>query len=282
MDSAKYKNFTDKELKDQGNKLFAARNFDGAIDSYTLAIIKNSNVPHYYTNRALCYLNQKRWPQAVQDARQALEKDPNLVKGHFYLGKALLERESLDEAIKHLHRANDLAKEQKLNFGDDIAVQLRIARKKRWNIQEEKRIQQEIELQTYLTRLVVEDRDRKIDELRNTGEDVDVLVEKVEVETDRHMDELHSLFAKVDERRQKRDVPDYMCGKISFEILKDPVITPSGITYDRKDIEEHLTRVGHFDPVTRTKLTQDQLIPNYAMKEVVDDFIVNNEWAHDF
>ena len=95
---------------------------------------------------------------------------------NYILGKALLERESLDEAIKHLHRANDLAKEQKLNFGDDIAVQLRIARKKRWNIQEEKRIQQEIELQTYLTRLVVEDRDRKIDELRNTGEDVDVLV----------------------------------------------------------------------------------------------------------
>jgi STIP1 family protein 1 len=63
-----------------------------------------------------------------------------------------------------------------LNFGDDIAVQLRIARKKRWNIQEEKRIQQEIELQTCLTRLIVEDRDRKIEELRNTGEDVDVLV----------------------------------------------------------------------------------------------------------
>ena len=63
-----------------------------------------------------------------------------------------------------------------MNFGDDIAVQLRIARKKRWNIQEEKRIQQEIELQTCLTRLIVEDRDRKIEELRNTGEDVDVLV----------------------------------------------------------------------------------------------------------
>ena len=89
MDSAKYKNVSDKDLKDQGNKQFAARNFDEAINSYTLAIMKNSNVPHYYTNRALCYLNQKRWPQAVQDARQALEKDPNLVKGHFYLGKYL-------------------------------------------------------------------------------------------------------------------------------------------------------------------------------------------------
>ena len=107
-------------------------------------------------------------------------------------------------------------------------------------------------------------------------------VELVEIETDRRVSEVSQLFSKVDDRRQKRDVPDYLCGKISFEILKEPVITPSGITYDRKDIEEHLQRVGHFDPVTRTKLTQDQLIPNYAMKEVVDSFILENEWAHDY
>ena len=48
--------------------------------------------------------------------------------------------------------ANDLAREQKLNFGDDIAAQIRVARKKRWNVQEEKRISQEIELQTYINR----------------------------------------------------------------------------------------------------------------------------------
>lgn len=78
---------------------------------------------------------------------------------------------------------------------------------------------------------------------------------------------------------QKREVPDYLCGKISFEILQEPVITPSGITYERKDIEEHLQRVGHFDPVTRVRLTQDQLIPNLAMKEVVDTFLQENEWA---
>ena len=103
-----------------------------------------------------------------------------------------------------------------------------------------------------------------------------------EIETDQRVSYVSQLFSKVDERRQKRDVPDYLCGKISFEILKDPVITPSGITYDRKDIEEHLQRVGHFDPVTRTKLTQDALIPNYAMKEVVDSFLCENEWAHDY
>ena len=40
-------------------------------------------------------------------------------------GKALLEKDSLDESIKHLQRANDLAREQKQNFGDDIAVQVK-------------------------------------------------------------------------------------------------------------------------------------------------------------
>ena len=83
------KNYSDKELKDQGNKLFASRNYDGAIECYTKAILKNPSVPHYYTNRALCYLNQKRWPQAIQDSKLALEKEPNLVKGHFYLGEFL-------------------------------------------------------------------------------------------------------------------------------------------------------------------------------------------------
>lgn len=46
---------------------------------------------------------------------------------------------------------------------------------------------------------------------------------------------------------QKREVPDYLCGNISYDILRDPVITPSGITYDRKDLEEHLmVSIGYF------------------------------------
>ena len=39
---------------------------------------------------------------------------------------------------------------------------------------------------------------------------------------------------------QKRDVPDALCSKIHFGIMRDPVITPSGITYDRPDILESL------------------------------------------
>lgn len=89
-----------------------------------------------------------------------------------------------------------------------------------------------------------------------------------------------------------------MFGNISFELLRDPVIAPSGVTYERESILEHLRRVGRFDPVTRSALTEAQLVPNLVMKEVVEDFVskydllyfsknsVNihdrNGWAADF
>ncbi|KAL1488900.1 hypothetical protein ABEB36_014689 [Hypothenemus hampei] len=278
-------NLSDKELKEQGNRLYNLRKYEEAINCYSKAIIKNPDVAHYFTNRALCYLKLLKWDNACVDCRRALDMDPNIVKGHFFLGQALSEIGSLDEAVKHLQRALDLAKEQKMNFGDDIACQLRAARKKRFSIQEEKRICQEIELQSYLHKLIKEDKERQINDLRLDEIDDRNRKERImeiEEKCDAYLSELNSLFQKVDDRRRKREVPDYLCGKISFEILQDPVITPSGITYDKKDLEEHLQRVGHFDPVTRVKLTTDQLIPNFAMKEVVDSFLAENEWALDY
>ncbi|XP_037960738.1 E3 ubiquitin-protein ligase CHIP [Teleopsis dalmanni] len=276
-------NLTDIQLKEQGNQMFLARKYDDAINLYTKAIIKNPNNATCFTNRALCHLKLKHWDMSCMDCRRALDIDGNLLKAHFFLGQSLMEQEHYDEAIKHLQRAFDLSKEQKLKFGDDITSQLRLARKKRWNVLEEKRICQEIELQTYINKLIKDDMENRLAKLKiddTTSEDqLKEKQQEIEQECDDHIKELNNVFAKVDDRRRKRDVPDFLCGKISFEILTDPVITPSGITYERKDIEEHLQRVGHFDPVTRVKLTQDQLIPNFSMKEVVDGFIADNEWA---
>lgn len=66
--------------------------------------VKNSSVPQYFTNRALCYLKLGRWNLVIQDCRTALELDSTWVKGHFFLGVALLETECYEEAIKHLQR----------------------------------------------------------------------------------------------------------------------------------------------------------------------------------
>lgn len=45
-----------------------------------------------------------QWILAAEDARKALELDPNLLKGHFFLGLALLELEDYENAIKHIHK----------------------------------------------------------------------------------------------------------------------------------------------------------------------------------
>nr|CAG4648795.1 EOG090X0AJZ [Polyphemus pediculus] len=224
---------------------------------------------------------KKRWTAVTQDCRLALEIDGSWVKGHFFLGQALMELECYEEAIKHLQRARDLALEQKMNFGDDITSQLRLAKKHHFTQQESKRIKEESELQTYVQRLIREDRDKQIERLSHKSDSADKEneISNIERTADKYLTLIDDLFTEVDDRRKKREVPDYLCGKISFEIMKEPVITPSGITYDRKDIEEHLQRVGHFDPVTRVKLSKEQLIPNFSMKEVVDCYLAENEWA---
>ncbi|KAL4675723.1 hypothetical protein H8959_009868 [Pygathrix nigripes] len=304
------------ELKEQGNRLFVGRKYPEAAACYGRAITRNPLVAVYYTNRALCYLKMQQHEQALADCRRALELDGQSVKAHFFLGQCQLEMESYDEAIANLQRAYSLAKEQRLNFGDDIPSALRIAKKKRWNSIEERRIHQESELHSYLSRLIAAERERELEECQRNHEgdedDSHIRAQQACIEAkhrpnlvlglcpmeegggvsctsaalnssqDKYMADMDELFSQVDEKRKKRDIPDYLCGKISFELMREPCITPSGITYDRKDIEEHLQRVGHFDPVTRSPLTQEQLIPNLAMKEVIDAFISENGWVEDY
>lgn len=113
--------------------------------------------------------------------------------------------------------AVDLAKEQKLNYGDEMTSILRQARKRCFQLREERRIAQDIELQSYLNQLIVEDAERNIAALKEQevtketngkteGEAAsDIFTrKKEEVEEDRDtcMARLNDLFEKVDERRR--------------------------------------------------------------------------------
>ncbi|KAA8585733.1 hypothetical protein FQN60_004427 [Etheostoma spectabile] len=191
------------ELKEQGNRLFLNR---------------NPSVPAYYTNRALCYVKLQQHDKALADCRHALELDGQSVKAHFFMGQCHLEMESYDEAIGNLQKAYNLAKEQRLNFGDDIPSALRIAKKQQ-----------------------VEGSRQKEDD--NDDSRIQHNPNKIHTKHDKYLSDMEELFCQVDEKRK---------------------------------------RVGHFDPVTRSPLTQDQLIPNLAMKEVIDAFILENGWVEDY
>lgn len=154
--------------------------------------------------------------------------------------------------------ANDVAVKQRQCYGDEITSVIRTCRKRRWNRQEDKRIQQEIDLQVYLHRLIDEEKKRQIEVLNTPSEEPTThagaeALSKQASEIERYHTEkkaeLDRLFSDIDDRRKRRDVPDYLCGKISFELMRDPVITPSGITYDRRDIDEHLRSKKSFEKI---------------------------------
>ena len=49
-------------------------------------------------------------------------------------------------------------------------------------------------------------------------------------------------------------------------MFTNPVITPSGITYENSYFRTFKRR-GKFDPITRQELTEDQLYPNLTIKK---------------
>ncbi|XP_025421137.1 E3 ubiquitin-protein ligase CHIP-like isoform X2 [Sipha flava] len=281
-------NQSDIDLKVEGNRLFNAKRYSKAIECYSMAIVKNHIVPEYFTNRALCFLRLNKWNEAYSDCCQALELDSEHIKGCFFLGKTLIELGKYDEALQKLQKAHNLAKEKKINYGDDITRNLRKARRLKWEKQESLRQSQEMELLSYLKKLMEDDMIRKINDIKLPSEDKDQIEEfenrtmEIQNQNEKNISELHTIFVKNDDRLKKRELPDFLCGNISCNIVKDPVVTPSGISYDRKDVEEHLMKIGHFDPVSGRPLTVEQLIPNLALKEAAETFAMENDWLDQY
>ncbi|XP_010553861.1 PREDICTED: U-box domain-containing protein 21-like isoform X3 [Tarenaya hassleriana] len=61
---------------------------------------------------------------------------------------------------------------------------------------------------------------------------------------------------------------------ISFDLMKDPVIMASGITYDRESIEKWIESGNKTCPVTNTVLKTFEQIPNHAIRKVIQDWCV--------
>jgi len=77
--------------------------------------------------------------------------------------------------------------------------------------------------------------------------------------------------AKLEEKKPKKkleDVPEHFTCPITFEIMEDPVSTPTGHTYERAAIQEFVIRNGR-DPITNEALLIADLRPNRNLKEAI-------------
>lgn len=72
------------------------------------------------------------------------------------------------------------------------------------------------------------------------------------------------------------DIEEIFSCLISKNIFSDPVITPTGHTYERVCIEAWVD-ANHTDPISREPLTKEALRPNNALKALVVELVRVNE-----
>ncbi|KAJ4953233.1 hypothetical protein NE237_030065 [Protea cynaroides] len=263
------------QLKQDGNFYFKKKRFAAAIDAYTEAITLCPNVPVYWTNRALCHRKRNDWMKVEWDCRKAIELDTSSVKAHYMLGLALLQKEDYAGGVKELEKALDLGRgaNPKSYMVEEIWQELAKAKylewehtstERSWNLRSLKdACENALNLQYQFD--------------ASEGEYAMAGTENSHVE---RLKSLEEVFRKAAEADIPTEVPDYLCCKITLDIFRDPIITPSGVTYERAVILDHLQKVGKFDPVTREPLEQHQLVPNLAIKEAVQAFLKYHGWAY--
>lgn len=107
--------------------------------------------------------------------------------------------------------------------------------------------------------------------------------EAIEIERDRKVEELRTIFAIADPKNvpAERVVPDWMIDPVTFSVMHDPVTTKNGISYERATIMEHLKRSKR-DPLTGEPMTVADLRPNLGLRSALEEFLGGNGWAVDW
>jgi Putative Zn-dependent protease, contains TPR repeats len=82
-----------------GNKAFAAKDFDQAIQHYTNAIKIDPNNHVFFSNRSASYASKKQYTEAIADAKQCIKLNPSFIKGYYRLAMAQMEVHDLDGAL---------------------------------------------------------------------------------------------------------------------------------------------------------------------------------------
>ncbi|CAK8987963.1 unnamed protein product [Durusdinium trenchii] len=66
-------------------------------------------------------------------------------------------------------------------------------------------------------------------------------------------------------------LPSFRC-PISQEVMRDPVVTCDGQTYEHQNIQEWFRRGTQTSPLTNLPLASKELVPNLALRQAVADF----------
>ncbi|KAJ6088757.1 Tetratricopeptide-like helical [Penicillium sp. IBT 16267x] len=280
-------------LKAKANELFKQGDYVGAEELYSQAILKDPHDATFFTNRAVTRIKLEKWADVEHDARAAINiyglKNPAALKSSYYLAQALLGLQRPQEAYDVAVSAYQLSLTEKNAQTENLSRTVLRAKQQIWAAKETARLREMNETLRNVEELVERDLERSIAESKaqldegkigeiGFGEDCKALRE----DAAKLIQDVREAFRIASKGEvQERVVPDHLVDGITFEIMHDPVITPSGISYDRIGIVKYVEKAG-VDPVTRTPMTVQDLRPNYALKAACEEFLTKNGWAVDW
>ncbi|KAL4762006.1 putative U-box domain protein [Aspergillus foveolatus] len=290
------------ELKKQGDKAYKEGNYTDAENYYSQAITKNPREAAYFANRAITRSKLENWAGAEHDARAAIElygqKSPFSLKSCNYLAQALLNlqrpQEAYDVAIDAYRaslavRNTDMPGKKPPSQTENLSKTVLRAKQQIWAAKESARLREMSQTLAMMEQLVEADLNRALGDLQRQLDQGEIgqtgfLESQKELREDaeKNIQNLRDAFRIASNGEiQERIVPDYLIDPITFEIMHDPVIVPSGTSFDRIGILKYVEQSG-VDPITRTPMTVNDLRPNYALKAACEDFLTKNGWAVDW
>lgn len=101
------------QLKVEGNRAMASRDFAEAIAKYTAAIDLDASSVVYLSNRAAAYSSSSQHAKAVEDAQKAIELNPEFSKAYSRLGLAKYALGEAKEAMDAYKKGLDAEGEKK-------------------------------------------------------------------------------------------------------------------------------------------------------------------------
>ena len=303
-------------LKDKGNQLFKEGDYNGAEDLYSQAyalppppspsrqparqqltnknsIQKNPQEPTFFTNRALTRLRLEKHAGVEQDARAAIAlygpQNPTRLKSCYYLAQALLGQQNPQAAHEVAIEAYRDSLSSKNPQTENLSKTVLRAKQQIWAAKETRRLRVMNETLAAVEGLIEAETQRASDELRRRveareiGEIGYIEDEKaLRADAERNVQNVREAFrVATNGEVQERVVPDYLVDGISFEVMHDPVMTPSGSSFERLGIVKYVEQAG-VDPLTRVSMGVKDLRPNYALKAACEEFLDKNGWAVDW
>ncbi|EEQ29300.1 putative RING-type E3 ubiquitin transferase [Microsporum canis] len=280
------------ELKARGNERYKEGDYEGAEELYSQAIQKNSNDPAFFNNRALVRIKLGLWEGAEHDSRIAVDlygpKNQAAVKSNYYLSQALLGLQRPAEALEIALAAYKSSLETKNPNSEPLSRIILRAKQSIWAAKETARLRERNETLKQVETLMEAELKAEIATLHEAfqkGEMGKVGFEEdkklLEEEYAKKLNNVREAFASVDPELQERHMPEHLIDNITFEVMHDPVVTPSGHSFERTSILKHMQQ-SEVDPITRVPMTASDLRPNYALKAACEDFLEKNGWAVDW